>query len=509
MEIELIQAVWSLASRGTSDLPVRLAKESRELLRTPQVRNKNQLKAMSAPLERVTKLNSQELLLQYQEGKSEAATAIFDRYVARLIALARSRISPKLRRRVDAEDIVQSAYRSFFVHALGDEYQLTQSGDLWRLLASITLNKLYGQIEKQTAAKRDPDREQMCDKLIAEAKAPEPTAAEVIGLVEEFHLIINSLSADEQLTLTSRLQGKSIEEISNLLNKSERTVRRLLLTAKRKIEQRLLVDKSAPPKQPISAAPDAPLLYSDYVLEQLLGSGGMGKVFRAREKSTGKLVAIKALHKPRQSDERAVSQFAQEAQILAKLRHPNIVGVQGLGQFPSGGYFMVMDFVDGVDLQSRLNREPFSLAEVTSIGMQVVDAVSHAHSHGIVHCDLKPGNILLDQNGQSFVTDFGFAFLIANDSTAKANTIGGTTGYIAPEILRHESQPTPAVDIYALGMLLWVLATGDSPSKPNALRQATDQFTTLNRICQRCLAENPGSRYPVVDEIARALAASL
>ena len=102
---------------------------------------------------------SHELLKLYQDGQSEAATAIFDRYVARLIALARARIAPKLKKRVDPEDVVQSAYRSFFVHAKNQEYQLIRSGDLWRLLASTTLNKLYGQIEKHTAAKRNIDRE--------------------------------------------------------------------------------------------------------------------------------------------------------------------------------------------------------------------------------------------------------------------------------------------------------------------------------------------------------------
>ncbi len=106
---------------------------------------------------------SYELLQNYQGGENEAATAIFDRYVERLLALARSRMGSRLKRRVDPEDIVQSAYRSFFVHAKNEEYRLARSGDLWRLLASITLNKLYGQIEKQTAAKRSFKREEAAE----------------------------------------------------------------------------------------------------------------------------------------------------------------------------------------------------------------------------------------------------------------------------------------------------------------------------------------------------------
>src|SRR5690606_14088832 len=113
------------------------------------------------------------------------------------------------------------------------------------------------------------------------------------------------------------------------------------------------------------------LRYSDYVLQQMLGSGGMGKVFRALEKTTGRTVAIKALHKARQSDPRAVSRFVHEAHILATLRHPNIVGVQGIGQFPSGGYILALDYVDGTDLQHRVNRGPLPYAEAVWLVREV------------------------------------------------------------------------------------------------------------------------------------------
>ncbi len=135
--------------------------------------------------------------------------------------------------------------------------------------------------------------------------------------------------------------------------------------------------------------------------------------------------------------------------------------------------------------------------------------VSHAHSLGIVHCDLKPGNVLLDQNGHVFVADFGFAFLITSEYATKANVIGGTAGYIAPEILSHESQPTPAADIYAIGVLLWLLATRDLPINSDSLPEAADQFAPLQPICQRCIAEDPGSRFSSMEEVTQALAAAL
>jgi eukaryotic-like serine/threonine-protein kinase len=319
-------------------------------------------------------------------------------------------------------------------------------------------------------------------------------------------LVVDSLTPNERLVLTSILQGQSIEEVSGLIGKSERTARRLLAEAKRKIEQRLVAsERSTPVIQRSVAEPHAPLRYSNYVLEQMLGSGGMGKVFRASEKCTGKKVAIKALHKSRQSDERAVAQFVQEAQILAKLRHPNVVGVQGLGRFPSGGYFLVMDFVDGVDLQSRLRQGPLQLSEATRIVKDVATAIQYAHDQGVVHCDLKPGNVLLDKNDHVFVTDFGFAFLVAGSSGTTKNSIGGTAGYIAPEILLRQSQPTPAADVYALGMLMWTLTTGKSPNDLNFQHAVNDPLATAYLICRRCLANDPNERYGSPRELAQDL----
>jgi RNA polymerase sigma-70 factor (ECF subfamily) len=131
---------------------------------------------------------SQELLLGYQAGESDAADLIFRRYVGRMVALARSRMSARLRQRVDPDDIVQSAYRSFFVHARTEEYVLRRSGDLWRLLASITLHKLYGQAERHTAARRSVAREIQPEQRLALLASLEPTPVEAAALAEQLHL---------------------------------------------------------------------------------------------------------------------------------------------------------------------------------------------------------------------------------------------------------------------------------------------------------------------------------
>lgn len=438
----------------------------------------------------------------YLDGQNEAATAIFDRYVARLLALARRRIGSKLRRRVDAEDIVQSAYRSFFLHAQNNEYQLQQTGDLWRLLASITLHKLYGQVEKHSAAKRGIQREDHTDIGTIEKATPAPSAEEAVAIIEVLHQVIRELSPEERLVLESTLRGEDHHEISKIINKSERTVRRLFTGIRRKLEQRLSHDDSG---EEHSRAPlieyDAPLLYSDYVLEQLLGSGGMGKVYRAREKSSQKKVAIKALHKARQHDQRAVSQFVKEAHILRQLQHTNIVSVEGLGRFPGGGYFMVMNYVEGIDLQALVEKQPFSIPEAVDILTQVTKAVDHAHNNGIIHSDLKPGNVLLDKNGKVLVTDFGFAFLIAGDTSTAGNGIGGTAGYLAPEILRCQSPPKITSDIYSLGVLLWTMVTGTLPESPFSERDAAKELAPVVQIVKRCLADSPAERYQSTQEL--------
>lgn len=458
----------------------------------------------------MSKPKSRELLNQFLAGEGDAAADIFDRYVARLLSLARARIGAKLRRRVDPDDVVQSAYHSFFVHARNKEYQLTRSGDLWRLLASTTLNKLYGQIERQTAAKRTIHRDADEDSPLAHLSSREPSVVEIVAMGEQLRLVMDDLSPNERMVLMSTLQGESTEAIASSIGKSERTIRRLLNQAKQKFEA-VLLDERVPSntrslaRRSVLSEPLAPLRVSDYFLKELIGSGGMGKVYRAIDKRSGKTVAIKALHKSRQSDERAVASFVQESQILAKLRHPCIVGVEGLGRFPAGGYFIVMDFIDGTDLQSRLASGPLPLAEALTVLTQVASAVQHAHDHGIVHCDLKPGNVLLDDNKHVFVTDFGFAFIHTDSSSTKLNSIGGTAGYLAPEVLCGKSPPTPATDIFALGVLLWNVAIGGTPFDATSLGAASDSRGSLMSICRRCLADNPLARYATATEFMEAL----
>lgn len=191
-----------------------------------------------------------QLLERWKNGDESAAKEIVERYVTRLIALARTRLSAKLRRRVDPEDVVQSAYRSFFRHAADDRYVLDRSGDLWRLLAAIVMNKLHGQVEFHTAQKRSIRMEESqaspgADNASFINPAPfakQPTVSEVLGVNEELQRTMHDLPENHQKILEMRLQGHNVPEIAEEIGRSERTVRRALENVRNLLEHRLSGD---------------------------------------------------------------------------------------------------------------------------------------------------------------------------------------------------------------------------------------------------------------------------
>jgi DNA-directed RNA polymerase specialized sigma24 family protein/tRNA A-37 threonylcarbamoyl transferase component Bud32 len=457
---------------------------------------------------RATPLDSRELLRCLHTGDDAAATEAFDRYVARLIALVRSRLGNRLARRIDAEDVVQSAFGSFYAGAANDEFVHAQAGDLWRLLARIALNKLHKQIEKHSAGRRAVDREVAEGQVVVrELKSLEPTPGEAVALAEQLHLFQANLSPLDQKALSMRLNGAMAEEIATSLGKSVRTVRRALALLQRQLETQLEAASSDPiASRSVSHRrkdPRAPLEYADFVIERLIAAGGMGKVYRARQRSTGRTVALKALHKRRQADRRVVEKFLQEAQILARLDHPHIVRFEGVGQFPGGGYFLTMEFIDGQSLQTILNHGPLPPVEAMRIVGDAATAIAHAHARGIVHGDLKPGNILLDSMQRVVVTDFGLAQFVAVGASSREPLwiVGGTAGYIAPEV-HGGRRPTPAADIYGLGALLQALLSGD-PRGP--LPSNLPDRERLTSVIHTALATAIGVRFPDVAAFSRAL----
>jgi RNA polymerase sigma factor (sigma-70 family) len=179
------------------------------------------------------------LLARLQGGDSQAAVVLFHRYTDRLIALARSRLPAILGRRVDPEDVVQSVYRSFFARAAEGRYVLQRGGDLWRLLVTITLHKVYHQVEHYAAGKRTPTREHACGIADppAELLAREPSPVEAAALADEVEQLFRRLEPDERRVLELRLMGYHRDEIADQMQRSLRTVCRILDKVKHQLQQ--------------------------------------------------------------------------------------------------------------------------------------------------------------------------------------------------------------------------------------------------------------------------------
>lgn len=190
--------------------------------------------------------DSIDLLRRWKNGDGDAAQVLFDRYVDRLVGLARTRLSSRMQRRVEPEDIVQSAYRSFFRKAGDGRYALEQSGDLWKLLATLTVSKVRGQVEFHSARKRAVYDEESRESLKAsrrvhpEILAEEPTPDEAAAVVEELQAVMAGLDAQQRRILELALQNHSVEEISEQIQRSGRTVRRTLQQIRSDLETRLL-----------------------------------------------------------------------------------------------------------------------------------------------------------------------------------------------------------------------------------------------------------------------------
>jgi hypothetical protein len=272
------------------------------------------------------------------------------------------------------------------------------------------------------------------------------------------------------------------------------------------------------------AAGTLPRPFGNYELLEEVARGGMGVVYKARQYSLDRLIALKMILAGPQASGTALERFTLEARAAAALDHPHIVPVYECG-WHEGHPFFTMALIDGASLQQQVQADglPDPRAAVRLL-QAVVDAVAHAHAQGIVHRDLKPHNILIDRQGRPRVTDFGLArrFEEGGGLTAPGQVLG-TPSYMAPEQALGDSQAMgPAVDIYALGGILYFLLTGKPPfhgaTTLSILRRVVDEPPApprqanplapegLQAICLKCLAKDPADRYPSAAALAEALA---
>jgi tRNA A-37 threonylcarbamoyl transferase component Bud32 len=253
------------------------------------------------------------------------------------------------------------------------------------------------------------------------------------------------------------------------------------------------------PLSPAELAPHFPQLE----IIECLGRGGMGVVYKARQKSLNRIVALKLLAPERVSDAEFAQRFAHEAHALATLNHPSIVTIHDFGQ-AGGFYFLLMEFVDGVNLRQAMKAGRFTPEQALAIVPPVCEALQYAHEHGIIHRDIKPENLLLDKEGRVKIADFGIAKLLHVERSHVGladSQPAGTPQYMAPEQKEHRRTDHRA-DIYSLGVVLYELLTGELPGpklQPPSRKVQID--VRLDEIVLRALEVKPELRYQTAGEM--------
>ena len=252
--------------------------------------------------------------------------------------------------------------------------------------------------------------------------------------------------------------------------------------------------------------------FGDYELLEEIGRGGQGVVYRAHQKSLNRIVALKVIGLGPWATEAHLKRFRREAEAAASLEHPGIVPIHEVGEREGACYFS-MKFVEGGQLDEVVRRAPMSMRQAAELIAKVARTVHYAHEHGILHRDIKPGNILLDATGEPHLTDFGLARLVEAESTVTGTKeVLGTPSYMAPEQAAGEiTKVNKATDVYGLGAVLYQLLTGHppfaggttyetikllldtEPKQPRLLNPKVDR--DLSTICLKCLEKDPKRRY--------------
>jgi serine/threonine protein kinase len=259
----------------------------------------------------------------------------------------------------------------------------------------------------------------------------------------------------------------------------------------------------------------------DYVIEEEVGRGGMARVYRAHHRVLDRVSALKVLLPELAGDANFVERFLREARAAARLEHPNIVPIYETGRTADGHYFLAMKYVEGATLRQVINRGAPDLQAVVAYVSQIAAALDYAHENGIVHRDIKPGNVLVDNDGGVLLTDFGIAQAAEDINVTSQGMLVGTPAYMSPE----QAQGFPATaqsDIYSLGVVVYELLTGTTPfphrtphavllghisEPPLPVHDRNPNLTPeMSAVIGKALAKSPDDRYRTAGEFAAALA---
>jgi tRNA A-37 threonylcarbamoyl transferase component Bud32 len=257
----------------------------------------------------------------------------------------------------------------------------------------------------------------------------------------------------------------------------------------------------------VRVAPDAAQLAAQFPqleIIELLGMGGMGMVYKARQPRLDRLVALKILPVESQQHPSFAERFGREAKALAKLNHPGIVDIYDFGQ-TSEYYYFVMEYVDGTNLRHLLHNQPLEPRQALELVTQICTALQFAHDEGVVHRDIKPENILLNKKGQVKIADFGLAKLLGNapdTALTMSQAAMGTLNYMAPEQRQNAQSVDHRADIYSLGVVFYEMLTGEVPmGRFEAPSKRVQVDVRLDEVVLRALEREPARRYQQASEV--------